>query len=91
MAQISWGDAQKISFLAISPKLSILDHMLLHKLYINMAIANILLGSTSLYDLPGPKYKNHGRRWSLKKGVAENALVPSSTKMEYGPNVSCII
>ena len=34
---------KKISFLAISLKISILGHILLHKLYINVAIANILL------------------------------------------------
>ena len=32
--------------------------MLLHKLYINMAIAHILLYRKSLYDLPRRKYKN---------------------------------
>ena len=48
----------KKGFLDITPKLSILGHMLLHKSYINVTIANILLCSLSLYDLPGPKCKN---------------------------------
>ena len=38
----------KISFLAVTPNLSILGHMLLHKLYINVAIANILMYRNSL-------------------------------------------
>ena len=38
--------------------MSILGHMLLHKLYINVAIANNLLYRFTLYDLPEPKYKN---------------------------------
>ena len=35
----------------------ILDHMLLHKLYINVAFANILLHTMSLQNHPGPKYE----------------------------------
>ena len=34
---------EKIRFLAITLKINILGHMLLHKLYINVAIAKILL------------------------------------------------
>ena len=81
----------KKGFLAITPKLSILGHMLLHKSYINVAIANILLCSLSLYDLPGPKCKNWSRRVTLKKGVAQNAWFQSSTKMEPRLNVFYII
>ena len=51
------NNAQKNSYLAISPKISILGHVLLHNMYINVAIANILLYSKSLYDLPGLKYQ----------------------------------
>ena len=47
---------KKSVFLAISRQMSILDHMLLHKLYINVAIANILLYSKSLYDLQKRRY-----------------------------------
>ena len=36
----------------------ILGHMLPHKLYINVAIANNLLYCFTLKDLPEPKYKN---------------------------------
>ena len=43
--------ALKFGYLSISAKISILEHMLLHKLYMNMAIANIFLCRKSLYDL----------------------------------------
>jgi len=45
-------------FSAIFPKISNLRYMLLHKLYINVTIRHILMYRKSLYDLPGPKYKN---------------------------------
>ena len=48
----------KISYLQFSRKVSILQHMLLHNSYINVAIANILPYRKSPYDLPVPKYKN---------------------------------
>ena len=38
--------------LATTPPGPVLEHMLLHESYINMAIANILMYSKSLYDLP---------------------------------------
>ena len=47
--------------------------MLLHKLYINVAIANILVYQKSLYDLPGPNCKNRGEREIVKKGVAQKS------------------
>ena len=77
--------------MVINPKIGVLGHMLLHKSYINVAIANILVYRKSLYDLPEPKYKNLGRRETLKKGVARNALVPLSTKMVPRPNVFTIV
>ena len=43
----------KNSFLRFSRKVTILDYMLLHNSYINVAIAVILLGRKSLYDLQG--------------------------------------
>ena len=46
----------KISFLAVTPNLSILGHMLLRKLYINVVIANVLLYLKSFYGVPEPKY-----------------------------------
>ena len=47
----------KFSFWALSPKPCILGYKLLHKSYINVMIANILLYRKSLSELPGPKYK----------------------------------
>ena len=41
--------------------------MLLHKLYINVAIANNLLYRFTLYDLPEPKYKNLKCRFVEKR------------------------
>ena len=41
----------KIGFSRFSRKVSILEYMLLHKSNINVAIAVILLGRKSLYDL----------------------------------------
>ena len=52
---------EKIRFLAITLKINILGHMLLHKLYINVAIANILLYPKSFYDLPEPKYQEFSK------------------------------
>ena len=46
-----------------------LGHMLLHKLYINVAIANILLYLLALLNLLEPKYKN------LKCGFVENRFL----------------
>ena len=54
--------------------------MLLHKSYINMAIANILVYRNSTYDLSGPKYKKLSNHQTLKKGVAQNTLIASSKK-----------
>ena len=67
-------------FLAVSSKISVLGDMVLHKSEINVAIANILVYRNSLYDLPGPKCKNLGNRQTLKKGVAQNALIAMKAK-----------
>ena len=48
----------KISFLQISREYTILDHTLINKLYINVAIVVILSQKWSLYDLQEPKYEN---------------------------------
>ena len=56
--------------------------MLLYNLYINMAIRHIEVYRNSLYDLPGPKNKNPSDRKTLEMGVAENALIALSTKMQ---------
>ena len=85
----SWS--QKPFFLAVSSKISILGDMLLHKSDINVAIANILVYQNSLYDLPEPKCKNLSNRQTLEKGVAQTALIASSTKMQWSPNVLNII
>ena len=71
-SQKMFAAVAKKRFLAITPKLSILGHMLLHKSYINMAIANILLCRKSRYDLPGLKYKNPWARETLKRAWPRN-------------------
>ena len=50
-SQIFASQTLKISFSLITPNISTLEHMLLHKSYINVAIANIFLYRNSLYDL----------------------------------------
>ena len=45
------GPVQKVGFLLIFPKVSQLRYMLLHKLYINLAIAIICILLSSLSDL----------------------------------------
>ena len=72
----------KNRFSTIFPKITILRYILLHNLYINMAIRHILVYENSLYDVPGLKYKNSKDRETLKKGVAENARIAFSTKMQ---------
>ena len=48
--------AKKSVFADFLEKTSCLTHMLLHNLYINMALAHILLYRKSLYDLQVPSY-----------------------------------
>ena len=57
----------------------------------NVAIENILVNRNSLYHLHGPKCKNLSNRQTLEKGVAQNALIASSTKMQWRPIVLSII
>ena len=55
-----------MSFWRFSQKVSILEYMLLHNSYIKMAIADILVGRKSLYDLHSPKWKSQAmqkRAW----------------------------
>ena len=59
--KFEWRQIEWITFLWISSKLSTIGHMLLHNLYINVAIAVLLLYQKSLYDLQEPKYKNRLR------------------------------
>ena len=61
----------KISFLAVTPNLSILGHMLLRKLYINVVITDILLYLKSLYGVPEPKYLEFSKFYAAmtKKSV----------------------
>ena len=48
--------------------------MLLHKFYINVAIANVLLYQITLYNLPGRKFKNWG--WhKTPEGCCQNSLI----------------
>ena len=56
IVQILCRDYPEFGFLVINPKLGVLSHMLLHKSYINMAIANILLYQKGFYDLHRPRY-----------------------------------
>ena len=51
----------KTGFLAISSKISILGDMLLHKSYINVAIANILNGQINFYDSLGPNHRKSSK------------------------------
>ena len=81
----------KNRFLTISPKINIWGDMLLQKSGINLAIANILMYRNSLYDLLGLKFKKLGDRQTPEKGMAQNALIASSTKMQWTPNVLSII
>ena len=54
-----WSIASpKNGFSQFLPNLSILEYMLLHNSNINVAIAHILVGRNSLYDLQGQSYKN---------------------------------
>ena len=74
----------KIGFQTISPKINTLRYMLLHKSYINMAIANIFLYRKSLYDLPGRKYKiAKNQKGAVKKGVVPRnvTVVKKSTRV----------
>ena len=56
-----------------------------------MNIRHSLMHRISLYNLPGPIYKNSSGRETLKKGVVQNALVALSTKMPLSLNVLSII
>ena len=71
------------SFSAIFPKISILRYMLIYKLYINVAIIGtfwcIEIVSTTLL---GRNTKIRVTAKTLEKGVAENALIAKSSKMQ---------
>ena len=82
--EISWNFLladRKIGFSTISLKPSTFGHMLLHKSYINVAIANIFLYRKSLYDLPGRKYK------IPKKSKGRGQKGRGSSKCHSGENV----
>ena len=66
------GMKPKTGFLAVSSKISILGDIMLHKSDINVVYRNSL-------DLPGPNCINLNNRQFLEKGVAQTALVASST------------
>ena len=61
--------------------------MLLHKSYINMAIAHILVYSKSLYDLPGPKCKNPARRVWRGNGRGHMGVMPNFYELSPGLNL----
>ena len=51
-----------------------IDPMLLHNLYINVAIAVILSPKFSLHDLPKPKYKKYDiGAWGVFRKIALQA------------------
>ena len=49
----------KLPILPISLQISILEHIMIHKSYINVLIANIFQYWRSFYDLPSSRYKNN--------------------------------
>ena len=49
----------KLPILPISLQISILEHVMIHKSYINVLIANIFQYRRILYDLPSSRYKNN--------------------------------
>ena len=73
----------KISFWQFPQKLSILEYMLLHDSYMNMAIVNILHYQSSLYDHQGPRnmnidtLKTHEWAWPIFE----------SSNMEFGHKI----
>ena len=78
---------QKISFSRISQEISILEHMLLHKLYVNMAIANILVYSKSLYDLPRPRYEKCAIREWQGNGRGHMGVMLNFSELSPGLNL----
>ena len=78
---------QKISFSRISQEISVLEHMLLHESYINMAIANILVYSKSLYDLRRPKYEKCNKREWLGNGRGHLDMMLNFTELSPGLNL----
>ena len=50
-----------------------------------MAIAILLHPKRSLYDLPGPRYKNSALRIAEKKGVAVFGLMPAKKSLASEP------
>ena len=80
-------EIKKISFLRISQEISILEHMLLHKSYINMAIANILVYSKSLHDLPRPRYKKCAIREWQGNGRGHMGVMLNFSELSPGLNL----
>ena len=73
----------KIHFSVTFPKISILRYMLLHKLYINMAIRHILMYDYCLYDLPRRKCKNHGNYELRQAKNRFSAVFPKISNLSY--------
>ena len=82
---------QKNSYSRISQEISIfgdyLEHMLLHKSYINMAIANILVYSKSLYDLPRPRYEKCAIREWQGNGRGHMGVMLNFSELSPGLNL----
>ena len=78
---------QKISFSRISQEISILEHMLLRKSYINMAIANILVYSKSLYDLPRPRHEKCAIREWQGNGRGHMGVMLNFSELSPGLNL----
>ena len=61
--------------------------MLLHRLYINMVIANNLVYPKSLYYLPGPKHEIRILRESQEKGRGHMGMMPDFARLSPGLNL----
>ena len=61
--------------------------MLLHKSYINMAIANILVYSKSLYDLPRPRYEKCAIREWQGNGRGHMGVMLNFSELSLGLNL----
>ena len=57
--QIFIACSKNYRYLPISLQISILEHIMIHKSYINVLIANIFQYRRSFYDFPSSRYKNN--------------------------------
>ena len=78
---------KKICFSRISQEISVLEHKLLHELYINMVITNILVYSKSLYDFRNPKYEKCNKRKWLGNGRGHMGVMLNFSELSPGLNL----